>query len=149
MKDRLIGIDAGTSVIKSVAYTLDGKQLAECSTPNIYENLGNGCVEQDLDLTWAKTIETLDALVSKLPDLPKRCAAIAVTGQGDGTWLIDNDGRPVGGGLLWLDARAGDLVDTWRVTEHERKRFEITGTGFAACQQAAQLQWLIQHAGAA
>ena len=146
MKDLLIGIDAGTSVIKSVAFTLDGKQIAECSTPNVYESLGNGGVEQDLDLTWSKTIETLSALVAKLPDLPQRCVAIAVTGQGDGTWLINNDGKPVGGGLLWLDARAGDLTDKWRATEQDSQRFEITGTGFAACQQSAQLKWLKQDA---
>ena len=28
---------------------------------------------------------------------------ISVTGQGSGTWLIDEDGSPVGRGWLWLD----------------------------------------------
>jgi len=146
MKDLIIGIDAGTSVIKSVAFTLDGLQLAECSTPNTYETLGNAGVEQDLALTWKKTVETLAGLVYKLPDIASRCAAIAVTGQGDGTWLIDKHGDPVGGGLLWLDARAGEIVDNWRAGEYEQRRFEITGTGFAACQQAPQLLWMKAHA---
>ncbi|MFK7857970.1 MAG: FGGY family carbohydrate kinase [Granulosicoccus sp.] len=146
MKDIIIGIDAGTSVIKSVAFSLDGQQLAECSIPNTYSALGDGGVEQDLPLTWKTTAETLAGLVDKLPDLPSRCAAISVTGQGDGTWLIDKQGEPVGGGLLWLDSRAGHIVDTWRAGEHERKRFEITGTGFAACQQASQLVWMKEHA---
>ncbi|MFK8079911.1 MAG: FGGY family carbohydrate kinase [Granulosicoccus sp.] len=145
MKDIIIGIDAGTSVIKSVAFSLDGEQLAECSTPNTYATLGGGGVEQDLPLTWKKTIETLAGLVDKLPELTSRCAAISVTGQGDGTWLVDKHGEPVGGGLLWLDSRAGDLVDKWRASQHERRRFEITGTGFAACQQASQLLWMKTH----
>ena len=146
MKDLIIGIDAGTSVIKSVAFTLDGQQLAESATPNVYTTLDDGGVEQDLSLTWEKTVETLIGLTRKLPDLANRCAAISVTGQGDGTWLIDEKGEPVGGGLLWLDARAADIVDTWRAGQNERKRFEITGTGFAACQQASQLIWLKTHA---
>jgi len=142
MKDIIIGIDAGTSVIKSVAFSLDGEQLAECSTHNVYSTIGNGGVEQDMHLTWQMTIETLIGLAQKLPDIASRCAAVAVTGQGDGTWLIDKNRQPVGGGLLWLDARAGELVDTWRSSEQEKRRFEITGTGYAACQQAAQLVWM-------
>ena len=146
MKDLIIGIDAGTSVIKSVAFSLDGKQISACAIPNEYTSMGDGGVEQDLLLTWHKTVETLVALASNIPNLAKRCAAIAVTGQGDGTWLIDKNGAPVGGGLLWLDARAGDLVDEWRTGEAESQRFQITGTGFAACQQAPQLLWMKTNA---
>ena len=142
MKDLIIGIDAGTSVIKSVAFSLDGKQLGASAIPNEYISTANGGVEQDLTLTWKKTVKTLIALSQHVPDLAQRCAAIAVTGQGDGTWLIDKQGKPVGDGLLWLDARAGDLVDNWRSSESEHRRFQITGTGFAACQQAPQLLWM-------
>ena len=42
----------------------------------------------------------------KVPDLAKRTAALAITGQGDGTWLIDADGEPVAPAWLWLDGRA-------------------------------------------
>lgn len=146
MKDLIIGVDAGTSIIKSVVFSLDGKQISACATPNVYSSVGNGGVEQDQALTWVKTVETLVGLTRNIPDLAQRCAAVAVTGQGDGTWLIDKDGAPVGGGLLWLDARAGGLVDKWRANEAERRRFEITGTGFAACQQAPQLLWMKANA---
>lgn len=37
MRDILIGIDAGTSVIKSVAFDLGGRQLAMTAVPNSYE----------------------------------------------------------------------------------------------------------------
>ena len=36
MKDIIIGIDAGTSVIKSVAFDLDGKQIAARAIANRY-----------------------------------------------------------------------------------------------------------------
>ena len=61
----LIGLDAGTSVIKSVAFDLDGRQLAEASRPNVYEALPNGGVVQDMARTFADTAETLRALVEK------------------------------------------------------------------------------------
>ena len=146
MKDVLIGIDAGTSVIKSVAFDLSGRQIAVASLPNDYASVEGGGVEQDLGTTWRKTAETLLALAGKVEDLKARVAAIAVTGQGDGTWLIDAAGEPVMPALIWLDARAGRLVEAARARPDDRRRFELTGTGLNACQQGAQLQWLRDHA---
>ena len=56
MKDGiLIGIDAGTSVIKSVAFTTAGEQIAIAAIPNVYETLADGGVEQDMARTWRDT----------------------------------------------------------------------------------------------
>lgn len=142
MKDLLIGIDAGTSVIKSVAFDLSGRQLAMASVTNSFVTLEGGGAEQDLDQTWRDMVQTVRELATKIPDLARRTAAVAITGQGDGTWLIDGQGMPVGRAWLWLDARAGHLVDEMRGDTRDRTRFEITGTGLNACQQGAQLSWL-------
>ncbi|MER9352866.1 carbohydrate kinase [Mesorhizobium sp. M0514] len=142
MKDLLIGIDAGTSVIKSVAFDLSGRQLAMASVANSFVTLEGGGAEQDLNQTWRDMVLTVLDLATKIPDLARRTAAVAVTGQGDGTWLIDGDGMPVGRAWLWLDARAGHLADEMRGDPRDRTRFEITGTGLNACQQGAQLSWL-------
>ena len=40
--DILIGIDAGTSVIKAVAFDAGGRQLAVASTPNRYTTRPDG-----------------------------------------------------------------------------------------------------------
>lgn len=146
MKDILIGVDAGTSVIKSVAFDLQGRQIAVASLPNDYQSLDGGRVEQDMAATWQKTAATIAALTEQVDGLKTRTAAIAVTGQGDGTWLIDRDGEPVTGALIWLDARAGTLVEAARARPDDRRRFELTGTGLNACQQGAQLRWLKDHA---
>ncbi|TIM04098.1 MAG: carbohydrate kinase, partial [Mesorhizobium sp.] len=95
MKDLLIGIDAGTSVIKSIAFDLSGQQLAMTSVPNSFVTLEGGGAEQDLDQTWRDMARTVRDLAAKVPDLAQRTAAVAITGQGDGTWLIDGEGLPV------------------------------------------------------
>lgn len=138
-RDLLIGIDAGTSVIKSIVFDTAGRQLASAALPNRYETLPGGGAEQDLIRTWADTATTLRQLTDRIPDLASRTIAIAVTGQGDGTWLIDRDGEPVGSGWLWLDARAAPIVEEIRRRPEDRLRFERTGTGLAACQQGPQL----------
>src|SRR6202046_1617021 len=99
-RDILIGVDAGTSVIKSIAFSLAGEQIAVAARPNVYQTLGGGQVEQDMHRTWADCAATLRELTERVPDLARRVAALAVTAQGDGTWLIDADGETVGGGVL-------------------------------------------------
>ena len=55
----LIGIDAGTSVIKSVAFTTAGEQIAAAAIPNVYTTLPGGGVEQDMARTWRDCAATL------------------------------------------------------------------------------------------
>ena len=82
----------------------------------------------------------------RVPDLTARVSAIAVTGQGDGTWLIDDDGRPVAPALLWLDSRAAKLVGGDPARPHTPRLYQRTGSGLNACQQGAQLAWFKTHA---
>ena len=145
MRDIIVGLDAGTSVIKAVAFTGDGAQLGTAAQPNVYERVEGGGYEQDPAATWDKTASVLRELGATTPDLDRRILAIAVTGQGDGTWLIDAEGDPVAPGWLWLDVRAGALVDDFIDRPENRARFEITGTGLAACQMGAQLVYMDTH----
>lgn len=142
MKDLIIGIDSGTSVIKSIAFTMDGNLIDSASINNEYQLLDGGGAEQDQSLTWKSTAQTLVKLADKIPDLVNRTAAIAVTGQGDGTWLIDSAGKPVHNALLWLDARAADMAEAKTASEGNKDRFHSTGTGLNGCQQGSQLLWL-------
>jgi erythritol kinase (D-erythritol 1-phosphate-forming) len=145
-RDVLIGIDAGTSVIKSVAFSLEGKQIAVAALPNSYVTLPDGGAEQDMARTWADTARTLVMLAEKVPDLRNRTMALAVTGQGDGTWLIDKAGEPVAPAWLWLDARAAGIVEDFAVGDAHAAHYKRTGTGINACQQSGQLAWMSRHA---
>jgi len=145
-RDVIVGIDAGTSLIKTVAFTRDGRQLGDFSLANRYLTSPGGSVEQDMARTWSDTVAALRGLAAAVPDLASRVAAVAVTGQGDGTWLIDYDGRPVAPALLWLDSRAAKLVEEIRGSERNAPLYRRTGSGLNACQQGPQLAWLAAHA---
>jgi erythritol kinase (D-erythritol 1-phosphate-forming) len=145
-RDVVVGIDAGTSLIKTVAFTREGGQLGSFSLPNVYRTSAGDRVEQDMSRTWDDTAAALRGLATSVPDLETRVAAIAVTGQGDGTWLIDGDGQPVGPALLWLDSRAARLVVEIRAGPQNEALYRRTGSGLNACQQGPQLAWLQAHA---
>ncbi|WP_434055952.1 MAG: FGGY-family carbohydrate kinase [Roseibium sp.] len=145
-RDLLIGIDAGTSVIKAVAFGLDGQQIALASRRNEYVSLPDGGVEQDMNRTWADTAQVLAHLVEQIPNCAERCAAIGVTGQGDGTWLLDRDGEPAHDGWLWLDARAADTSRRLAEMPESRVIYERTATGINVCQMRTHLCWMKEHA---
>src|SRR5688500_7467138 len=127
VKDLLIGIDAGTSMLKAVAFDFKGRQLAVASMPNLYVNVGGGGVEQDMARTWRDTAATLRQLAGMVDDLASRTAAVGVTGQGDGTWLIDEAGEPAGPAWLWLDGRAAGIVAGLREDGTGARTYALTG----------------------
>ncbi|WP_420326705.1 FGGY-family carbohydrate kinase [Mameliella sp.] len=137
--DVIIGVDAGTSVIKAVAFDLAGRQLAASSVRNRYTMGADGSATQSPPQTWADCAAALRGLVEKMPGLAQRTAALALTGQGDGTWLAGKGNAAVSDAWLWLDARAAPTVRRLSAGTDERARFEATGTGLNTCQQGSQL----------
>jgi erythritol kinase (D-erythritol 1-phosphate-forming) len=143
--DIIIGIDSGTSVIKAVAFDLAGRQLASASVPNRYASGTDGSATQPLMDTWNDCATALCALGGKVEGLARRTVALAVTGQGDGTWLVGAGNRPLGDAWLWLDARAAPTVARLAAGPLNRARFEATGTGLNTCQQGSQMAHMDRH----
>ncbi len=144
-RDILIGIDAGTSVIKSLAFSTRGEQLAEASRSNSYRMLANGGVELNMRQVWDDTLATLRGLSEQIPDLARRALALSVTGQGDGTWLIDAEGAPVHDAWLWLDGRAAAEAREIAASDGIDRIYRATGTGVNVCQMRTHLTWIKRH----
>ena len=81
-----------------------------------------------------------------VPDLARRTAALAITGQGDGTWLIDGEGEPVAPAWLWLNSRAAGIVRELDRSGVRDLVYRHTGCAMNACNQSAHLIWLKRHA---
>jgi erythritol kinase len=144
-REVLIGVDSGTSVIKAVAYDLSGRQLAMAHRRNVYHSRPDGGVEQDMARTWRDTAEVLRDLVAKLPGDASNVLALAITGQGDGTWLVDADGEPVHDGWLWLDARSAETARDLSDSEAIETIYRETATGLNVCQMRTHLVHMSLH----
>ena len=142
----IVAVDAGTSVIKAMAFDAEGAIVAATGQLNRYQNRPGGGVEQDMAQTWADTATALAALGERVPALARRAVALAVTGQGDGTWLVDRAGEPVAPAWLWLDSRAAGIVAEFDNSGVRRAIFRHTGSGLNACNQSSQMVWLDRHA---
>ncbi len=62
----LIGIDAGTSRVRALAFGLDGRPLGEASRPTPYRRPGPGLAELDADHLFEATLAALAELARGL-----------------------------------------------------------------------------------
>jgi erythritol kinase len=105
-----IGVDVGTTVTKAVAFDPAGTALARAARPTVLDRSGSGRYEQDTD----QVVESVLAVLGELRQrVPAPVAAVGVTGQGDGLWLVDQDGHPVRPAISWLDGRSTPILERW------------------------------------
>lgn len=144
----LLGIDAGTSVIKSTIFDLDGREVAGAGR-NVAllhpDDERSVRVEQEMGAVWEGVQATVRESVAKAGCLPQEVAAVGVTAQGDGTWLVDAQGAPVRPAITWLDGRTGPLVRAAHESGLSRAVFAITGTALNTALQSLHLRWLAEH----
>lgn len=107
----ILGVDAGTTSVKTVAFDLEGRIAGVARSSVRVTRSDDGRAEADMDHIWDAAASTITAVVEELGDA--EIVALGVTGQGDGAWLVDADGRPARPAALWLDGRAHDRLDDW------------------------------------
>lgn len=141
----LLGIDAGTTVLKCTLFDLEGREIAGAAqdTTNLYPR--SGWAEADMEGVWQAVVATVRQTLQRAAVDPASIRALGVTGQGDGTWLVDAAGRPVRPAILWSDNRTADFVRDCYRTGQSAELFRISGTALNTCNQAAHLRWLQIH----
>lgn len=144
--DVLVALNSGAFAITASAFDREGRELAFASVKSCPRfGDGDGAVEHDMAETWQIALRALRLLADEVPDLARRAVALAITGQADGTWLIDEDGDPVAPAMFWLDERSSPVVEGWRRQGIAAAVHEITGGTLEAGRQSAQLAWLLRH----
>lgn len=144
-KPLLIGIDAGTSLVKTVIFDHDRNQVCLSRARIPVETQSAGWAEQDMDLVWESVKRTISDCLAPNNISKSDIAAIGIAGQGDGCRLIDHHYRPVRNSILWIDGRAGGIIKEWEYDRLSDISFDISGSAMFAGAPAAILEWLARH----
>lgn len=140
--DTILGIDVGTSLIKANLYSLDGRNILSTSQRNILIHAKLRWAEYDMDEIWTLTKACIRTILNRIDNTRFSVVGIGVTGQGDGTWLVDNHLNPVRPAITWLDGRSGEVVSDLYRSGISNSIFDITGTSINQSNQAVHLLWL-------
>jgi xylulokinase len=138
-----LGIDVGTSGVKTIIVDEDDRELASAGAPLEVQRPRPLWSEQDPDAWWDATAATLDRLAADRPDLMARVEALGLSGQMLGVTLLDAGDRPIRPALLWNDGRAGA-----ECAELERRIPDFTER--VGCRAmpgfcAPKILWLARH----
>ncbi|MGH3369545.1 MAG: FGGY family carbohydrate kinase, partial [Nocardioidaceae bacterium] len=119
-----IGVDVGTTVTKAVAFDEQGRQVAEASRPTRLVRPAPGRFEHDTGEIVASVNEVVRELAATVVNRP---GVLAITGQGDGLWLVDGEGHAVRPAISWLDARSSPLLEQWTADGVAEEVFRRSG----------------------
>ncbi|MEM6283595.1 MAG: FGGY family carbohydrate kinase, partial [Chloroflexota bacterium] len=143
----LLGIDVGTSVVKAALFDRDLNEIAVTSSKTSLITPHPGWTETSMSETWNSVSNAVRSLIVEhaidAPDI----AAVGVTGNMVGAWLVDAYGNAVRDAILHIDNRTQPLIEQWT---HEQPDFPGTVFGFSgsAMQPGCTLplvRWLADH----
>ncbi len=141
-----IGIDVGTSGTKTLAIAEDGRILASASSEYPCSHPKPGWAEQDPELWWTATQETLRAVLTSGAFKPEDVAGVGLSGQMHGSVFLDKDGNVVRPALLWNDQRtAAQCAEIEERAGGRESLIKMVGNRALTGFTAPKLLWVREH----
>ena len=141
MKKYLLGIDRGTTNVKAAIYSLDGKEkkISSHSCEKV-KSEKPGFAEQNMEQMWRDAACAIQGLWDTEIH-PEDIAAVGLSGQGGGLFLVDEEGRPVREGIVSLDSRVAESARIWEREGAHKEFLERWKNGNPTVPEAL-LYWL-------
>ncbi len=142
----LLGIDAGTTMVKAALIDEDRGAVADASVDCTVSFSDEHHVEIDMGLYWEACKECIHKISKKEKIHFKDIKGISISSQGVTFVPIDRYGRELRKGIVFYDTRA--VSEARALIEHfgEDNIYEITGQPAVSAQlEAAKLMWIHKH----
>jgi xylulokinase len=145
MKDVVIGLDIGTSSVKTAGFDSAGRMLGKASAPIVLHSPTSAWAEQEPGDWWTAVCFVLKEILKSIE--PDRVAALGLSGQCPGHTLVGADRQPVGRAIIWRDQRAVEEA-AWlgrEITSAQAAQWVGAGSLADATCPPARLLWLKKH----
>lgn len=150
MPQYLMGIDNGLTVSKAAIFDLSGHEVAVegCKVDLIYPR--PAWVERDAEAVWRSTAQAILGALAKANIAPRDIVGIGNSGHGNGLYLLDRTGAPLGNAITSMDCRATDIIEEWGRSVEGRpavleRNFPLVMITTYAAQPPALLAWFKRH----
>lgn len=137
-----VGIDLGTSSLKTIIIEEDGKVRGTASQGYQFSSPQNNYAEHDPEVWWSACVGTIKRAMQQGNVSAEEIRAVSFSGQMHGLVTLDQDCRPVRPAILHCDARSGRQIREIKDKIGEEKAKELimnpVYTGFLL----TSLQWV-------
>ncbi|MGE5674972.1 MAG: xylulokinase [Mycobacterium leprae] len=140
-----IGIDVGTSGVRTIAVDEAGSLVAQATTEHPLHVPQPGWTEQDPQDWWNGAVQSLRQVVAALGQRAGEIAAVGLTGQMHGSVFLDEDGKVIRPAILWNDQRTVEEAALIEELIGRDRLIELTGNRALTGFTAPKIVWLRRH----
>lgn len=141
----IIGIDAGTTGIRAIAFDHESNMLSNAYSEFTQYFPESGWVEHDANEIYNVTIAMIQKCVEEGGLSFDDLAAIGITNQRETTVLWDkNTGKAVCRSIVWQDMRTADRVTAF-TEKYGDSKYNIVGSNPMTNSTAPKIEWIMEH----
>lgn len=121
-----MGIDIGTSSVKTILADAQGKTVSSGQEEYEIHRPKPMYAQQDMDKIWEAVKKTIQKAVSAKPNLVDQIDGISYSGQMHGLVMIDKNGCLIREAIIWCDQRSAEQVqEIYQIVGREKMRSTI------------------------
>lgn len=140
----LLGIDVGTTSIKSVVYRTDGSAIASCARPTPTHVPQPRWAYYRAEELWQTVVETIRETLLDVDD-PTRIASVAVASVAEAGVLLDERGDPTTDIIAWFDTRTRPQSEWLAERIGAETLFERSGLSLQPIFSLNKILWHREH----
>ncbi len=138
-----LGIDIGTTSVKSVAFSREGKTLGEFSISYPIQHPHPDWSEQDPEEILRAVIKTVENILRELsPYLPRLCSFCSAMHS---LIAVDSSGKAISPSIIWADNRAAGIASRIHAANGAQEFYQRTGLPVHAMSPFCKLQWMKEN----
>lgn len=145
MKEKLLGIDIGTSACKVAIFDRTGKVLSQSSEPYPVYYPHPGWAEQDPVQWWKAICTGIHKVLEKGKIGPESIAGIGIDGQSWSAIPVDRAGKCLARTPIWMDTRAREVCDRVKEEVGRERIFELAGNDFLPSYTTPKMLWFLRE----
>jgi gluconokinase len=141
--DYYLGIDIGTTSVKSIAFSKDGKTLYESSVSYPIRHPFPEWSEQDPEEVISAFIKTVENILQEFhPQVPVLCSFCSAMHS---LIAVDKNGIAISPSIIWADNRAAGISAGLHHANRAKVLYEHTGLPIHAMSPFCKLLWLKEN----
>lgn len=144
-RDLLLGIDLGTSRLKSVLLDSVGNIRATSGCDYELKHPNPGWAEQDPESWWQAAVTSISSVLDQVGSDRDKVRCISISCQAPALLPVDRNGNPLFPALIWMDTRAHEQCEKLKSNGIQEGIARINGNSIDPYYLAPKILWLKQH----